>query len=212
VRRAGSVLSFRARRKMYELFVKSIAPTPSMSVLDVGVTPDEKWADSNFFETLYPHKAQITATSVEDASFLERKFPPLRFVQTEGGRLPFPDQSFDVVVCFAVLEHVGERTEQRAFIADLLRVGRRLFLTTPNRGFPLDFHTLLPFVHWLPQKQHQALLRRLGMEFYAQTKNLNLLTASELRALFPDDADITIERFKFLKMTSNLIAIKRRTK
>ena len=209
VRRAGSILSHRARRQMYELFVRCMAPTPGMTVLDVGVTPDEIYADSNFFEALYPYKDRITATSVEDASFLERKFPQLRFVRTDGRRLPFADDSFDVVVCFAVLEHVGERSEQRAFIAELLRVGRRLFLTTPNRGFPLDFHTLLPFVHWLPRKQHQALLRRFGMHFYAQTKNLNLLTLAELRAMFPVDAQVSIDGFRFMGMRSNLIATRR---
>ena len=25
-----------------------------------------------------------------------------------------------------------------------------VFVTTPNRWFPLEVHTLLPFVHWLP--------------------------------------------------------------
>ncbi len=29
-----------------------------------------------------------------------------------------------------------------------------LFVTTPNRWFPIEFHTVLPLVHWLPKRQH----------------------------------------------------------
>ena len=33
---------------------------------------------------------------------------------------------------------------------EAVRVGRRVFLTTPNRWFPVEVHTRLPLVHWLP--------------------------------------------------------------
>jgi SAM-dependent methyltransferase len=203
-----SALSLRARRRMYRTFMTSLHPAEQDRILDVGVTPDRRLHDSNFFEALYPYKDRITATSIEDASFLEQLYPGLRFVRTGAAGLPFEDGQFDVVVSFAVLEHVGDRERQRAFVAELLRVGRKLFLTTPNRGFPLELHTLLPFVHWLPQAQHQRLLRRLGMRFWAQTENLNLLTGRELAALFPPDAGVRITGHRLLGLTSNLIAIR----
>ena len=62
----------------------------------VGVTPDEKLVDSNAFEQFYPYKDRITATSFEDATSLEKAYPGLRFVQTSGKDLPFPDGAFDL--------------------------------------------------------------------------------------------------------------------
>ena len=49
-----------------------------------------------------------------------------------------------------MIEHVGGEEEQRRFVAEALRVGRRAFITTPNRWFPVEVHTRLPLVHWLP--------------------------------------------------------------
>ena len=67
-------------------------------------------------------------------------------------RCPFDDGSFDVVFSNAVIEHVGDRERQGQLVREALRVGRRVFLTTPNRWFPVEVHTRLPFVHWLPDE------------------------------------------------------------
>ena len=38
-------------------------------------------------------------------------------------------------------------------IAECSRVAKRMvFLTTPNRWFPIEVHTALPLIHWLPGK------------------------------------------------------------
>ena len=56
-----------------------------------------------------------------------------------------------------MIEHVGGEDEQRRFVAEALRVGRRAFITTPNRWFPVEVHTRLPLVHWLPDNvSHRA--------------------------------------------------------
>ncbi|BDI30360.1 hypothetical protein CCAX7_24110 [Capsulimonas corticalis] len=64
----------------------------------------------------------------------------------DGKRLPFEDQSFDVVTCLEVIEHVED---YEALLRELYRVSRRLvFITTPNR---LPEHTLpngKPMNYW----------------------------------------------------------------
>jgi SAM-dependent methyltransferase len=202
----GTRRALAAREQMFAVFRTLIPFDAETTVIDIGVTPDEELADSNFFEARYPYPANVTATSVEDASRLVDRYPGLTFVRTDGLTLPFPDRYFDVAVSWAVLEHVGDREQQRQFVSELVRVSRRFFLTTPNRWFPVELHTFLPVLHWLPQSAHQRVLRALGQDFWASTANLDLLSARELQALFPASADVSIARHRTLGWTSNLLA------
>jgi SAM-dependent methyltransferase len=194
------------RKKFYQAFMDQMAPSASTSILDVGVTPDQSAADSNFFEKWYPHPECITATSIEDASHLESLHPGLTFVQTSGDGLPFDDDQFDIAFSTAVIEHVGDRERQRQFLAELLRVSKRFFITTPNRWYPIELHTYVPCLHWLPQHRHQQALRRLGKESWATTENLNLLDQRALRALFPAGVTPTVTGTRLFGMCSNLLA------
>jgi 2-polyprenyl-3-methyl-5-hydroxy-6-metoxy-1,4-benzoquinol methylase len=178
-------------------------PTTQTTVLDVGVTSDRR-EDSNFFEKLYPYPQNITAVGLEDASFLEQDYPGLKFIQADGLNLPFPDKSFDLVVCFAVLEHVGSRTRQKAFIQELCRVGRTCYITTPNRWYPVEFHTVLPLLHWLPPSWFRSILKLLSKDFFAQEENLNLLSQREVLDFFPNNTQVYTKHFRLLGLISNL--------
>ncbi|MBI5826978.1 MAG: methyltransferase domain-containing protein [Deltaproteobacteria bacterium] len=191
---------------MFDLFMKVMRPASSSSVLDIGVTPDESLPESNYFEKLYPYKDRIVAASIEDASFLEKAYPGLRFVMIgRDGRLPFADDQFDILFCSAVLEHVGDTESQRKFIGECIRVSRSFFITTPDRRFPVEFHTILPFLHWLPRSLHQAALRGLGLGFWASTENLNLLTPKEFTSLVPPVAELSVFKCKTLGLPSNVV-------
>ncbi|MDR1740563.1 MAG: class I SAM-dependent methyltransferase, partial [Synergistaceae bacterium] len=51
---------------------------------------------------------------------------------------PFKDGEFDLVFSSAVIEHVGSFERQTRFISEAARVsGRYVFITTPNRWFPV---------------------------------------------------------------------------
>lgn len=130
----------------------------------------------------------------------------MRFVRTGREGLPFVDRAFDVVFCSAVIEHVGDRRAQERFIGELLRVGRRFFITTPNRMYPVEFHTFLPFLHWLPQCVHQACLRLIGLGFWAKIENLNLLSERDLVRLFPRNCQLSVYKPRLLGIPSNLVA------
>ena len=199
-------ISLRARRRMYALFAEQFRPGPEDDVLDVGVTPDRTLPDSNAFEQFYPYTDRVTATSIEDASALEQRFPGLTFVRTKGTSLPFADGSFTLAYCSAVLEHVGATAAQRALASEILRVADGFFIAVPNRWFPLELHTFMPFLHWLPRERHRAILRRLGRPFWAKEENLNLLGVRDLVALFPPSVDVRIHRHRILGLTSNLVA------
>jgi hypothetical protein len=172
------------RRKMYSRFVFMAAPTEADTIADVGVTSDREYSHSNYFEAWYPHKSRITAVGLDDARFIEAEYPGVTFISADGCNLPFDDNSFCFAHSSAVLEHVGNRERQICFIKELWRVARKgIFVTTPNRWFPIEFHTLLPLLHWLPPKQFRRILKQTGREFFALEENLNLLSHNTLLAI-----------------------------
>ena len=197
--------AIKARRKMFDLFMSTMRVTPDSKILDLGVTPDRSLKESNFFEHAYPHKTKLTAASIEDACWLEQAFPGIKFVQIQPGRLPFADNQFDIVYSSAVIEHVGDRQAQEFFVSELLRVSRRFFVATPNRQYPLEFHTFLPLIHWLPRAAHQSILRVLGLKFWARTENLNLLSPTSFVRLFPRCRSLHLYKHRLLGLPSNLV-------
>ena len=167
------------RRKMYLAFLRVSAIGAEDTLLDVGATSDQSYSHSNYLEAWYPQKSKITSVGLDDASFLEEIYPGLTFIQADGLDLPFQDRSFaSTSVAF---EHVGNRDMQTRFARELWRVARKgVFVTTPNRWFPVEFHTVLPLLHWLPPPLFRKTLMALGRQFFADEENLNLLSSTGL--------------------------------
>jgi ubiquinone/menaquinone biosynthesis C-methylase UbiE len=169
------------RRRMFERFMKIADVSDSDTVLDIGVTAERTYASSNYFEKWFPHKANVTAAGLDDARFLEAEYPGMRFVEADGRDLPFDDDSFDFVHSSAVIEHVGSFEQQVQFVSECSRVARKgVFITTPNRWFPVEFHTVVPLAHWLPPTMFRQIMRRTGREFFATEDNLNLMSTRSL--------------------------------
>lgn len=195
--------SLKARGKMYKKFQEICEPTSNDRVLDLGATPDTILADSNFFEKLYPWKEKITVASIEDCSALVEEYGLNGFVKTEPKRpLPFADKEFDILFSSAVLEHVGSRENQAFFLEECLRVADRVFLTTPYRYFPIEMHTFMPFLHWLPWKVFQRIITPIRGGFWANIDNLNLLSKKDAMAL---SDNISVCFIKTLLLKSNMI-------
>jgi SAM-dependent methyltransferase len=183
----ADAVSLRSRRRKLALFMETIAPTAETTVLDVGVD-DFAFGDHsgcgtlNFFEELYPWPERITALGLHEGSGFTRSYPKVRYLQGDALALPFEDGAFDVVFSNAVIEHVGDVERQRQFVAEALRVGSRVFLTTPNRWFPLEVHTRLPLVHWLPTAASDRAYELTGKGWAREN---HLLGSGDLRRLFP---------------------------
>jgi ubiquinone/menaquinone biosynthesis C-methylase UbiE len=162
------------RRKMFARFLADTGATENDTVLDVGATSERTYEASNYLEAWYPYKDRMTALGLDDASFLPTLYPGMRFVQADALALPFADGAFDIVHAAAVIEHVGAFARQSGLLRECCRVARHaVFVTTPNRWFPIEFHTVLPVVHWLPKPLFRDLMRRTGRGFFAEEANLN---------------------------------------
>ena len=185
VARAGTVaerLVVAARDRIYADFVRTAAPTPASSVIDVGVS-DVVGEAANVLERKYPHPENITAVGLGAAVAFQAAFPAVRYQQVEPGQpLPFPDRAFDIAASNAVLEHVGSEAGQRVFVSELSRVARLVFISVPHRFFPVEHHTGVPLLHWTDGAFRLA-CRALGKQEWTREETLIFMTQSRLRSL-----------------------------
>jgi SAM-dependent methyltransferase len=180
--------SLRNRQRKLALFMETMRPGPETRIVDVGVgdtgfgTEPGVAVSHNFFEALYPWPERITAVSDVPLPNFSRAFPQVRCVTASGTELPFEDDAFDIAFSNAVVEHVGERAVQRRFVAELCRVASRVFVSTPNRWFPVETHTLVPLAHWLPPGPRDRVFKALRRDSW---EGVELLSRGELVDLFP---------------------------
>lgn len=198
-------LSLRVRKNIFNKVFANIKITNKTKVLDIGVTCDQS-LDSNFFEKYYPFKNKITAIGKEDALFLEEKYKGLSFIKGDACNLPFFDKEFDIAFCSAVIEHVGSKENQLKLISEACRVSKVAIITTPNRYYPLEFHTLTPLLHWLPKPIFRLFLRLTGRYFFSKEENLNLLYEFELKDMICNlGYKYKKINYKLFGLTSNLV-------
>lgn len=81
------------------------------------------------------------------------------FSIASGSQLPFNDNSFDVIVCAQVYEHMDNHDGLFQEIYRVLRSGGFLFFSGPNRLIIMEEHYWLPFLSWFPKSVANVYLR-----------------------------------------------------
>ena len=214
----------RSRSKRADLFRRTLIPSQSDRILDLGGGKGRHFAQ---------HLPELNRVCVADhnadaLAFAKQRFGFETVLLDATERLPFADQEFDIVFCSSVIEHVtGPKEEaialfkrdgqafresakehQRRFAAEIGRIGKRYFVQTPYRFFPVEVHSWLPLLGYLPTHLQWAVMK-ITNSFWPRRDShpdWSLLTCDEMQRLFPE-ADIHRERF--FGITKSVIAIKR---
>src|SRR3990172_2946102 len=120
-------LAAKMRARRFEFFAQLLSSVPKpIRILDVGGT-------QTFWEMMgYTDEHQVTIT------VLNIKLPEVRyanFIGVEGNALnmaQFGDKEFEVVFSNSVIEHVGNFNDQERMAQEVMRIGKRYFVQTPN--------------------------------------------------------------------------------
>lgn len=193
------------RKKRFELFSRQFKPQPGNILLDVGA------GSGTFLETFAGGEADIVALDISGRRLasLRERHPQVLLVRGDATQLPFKSGSVSIAVSNSVIEHVGDLEAMRRMASEIERVGKRHFVQTPNRYFPIEPHYMLPFFQFVPYGIKRWLGRRFRLGYFNRTKgdieNPILLSARQFRKMFPRSK---IVKEKFLFLTKSLIAIR----
>lgn len=199
------------REEIFNEINRKVKLNNKLQKLDVGTSPFLNEVENTFIHKL--NGENITSISDQDCRILKKKFKKLKIIKKDARQISSNFKKFDIVHSNATIEHVGNFKNQKIFLKKLHRITKKtLIVTTPNRFHPLEFHTKVLILHWLPSRIFRLLLKIFGDNFYSKEKNLNLLSEENLIKLCRDCKFKTYEilKIKFLGFTSNLILIVRK--
>lgn len=202
-RAGGSATRFRERRvgAVLELIDAVHAEQGTVRLLDVGGTRDY-WSivPEGYLDERDVHVTVVNLPG-DHASVSGGRFT---FVPGDACDLAdFPDRSFDVVHSNSVVEHVGDWSKMTAYAGEVTRLADRYYVQAPNFWFPIEPHTMTPFLHWLPKPLRVRLVMRFSLGHWKRQPDVasavrrvdsaRLLSGQMFAALFPD-AEIRAER------------------
>jgi SAM-dependent methyltransferase len=114
-----------------------------------------------YLDHLAPYARPAVGLDIEHERAVEAHARADQVLCAAGEYLPFPSNSFDLVLSHEVLEHVQDDRLTIREIVRTLRPGGRLLLFCPNRGYPFETHGVywkgkyhfgnIPLVNYLPR-------------------------------------------------------------
>ncbi len=197
------------RRRRFELFLSLLSSLEGhVEILDIGGT-------QQFWDLMLgkdPPDIRVTLLNIE-----HQMVSSSRFISAVGDARSIPQfgtASFGVVFSNSVIEHVGDFESQRRMANEIQRVGKRYFVQTPNKRFPLEPHFLFPWFQYLPVSVRSWMVNRFNVGWYrripdpdvarAEVESIQLLTRRKFSSLFPS---ARIHEEKIAGLTKSFVAI-----
>jgi SAM-dependent methyltransferase len=157
--------AMRARLRRHQLlaaFLANAAEPPTL--LDVGGTV-EYWASMDLAPGSVRRLVLLN-------TFGQQAGLPFEVVQGDARDLSrYRDGEFDLVFSNSVIGHVGSFDDQLRMALEVRRVGKCYLVQTPNHGFPIDWRTLVPCFHWLPETAQAWCFERLAVGSYFKARS-----------------------------------------
>tara|TARA_Y100001958_G_C21207673_1_gene533622 strand:- start:443 stop:1117 length:675 start_codon:yes stop_codon:yes gene_type:complete len=180
------------------------------SICDVGTTEDISNKSSNFLIKSFTNiktKNSITDQLIED-DFFKNKVQASITSDLQSAQV---DQlKSDICFSSATIEHVGCRNNQKKMVENMINLSKKyIIITTPNKFYPIEFHTKLPLLHFLPKIIYKSILKLTGYSYFAKIENLNPLSINDLSKILKMFSNIKFKiiKIKLFGFTSNLVAI-----
>lgn len=130
---------------------------------------------ANLFEEVVA--SDIEHSYLQHASFLWRNHSNLQLVQDDITASALPLNSFDLILCTEVVEHITDSKCALQGMRKLLRPNGILVLSTPQRYSPLELASKIAFLPGIIQ-----LVRKIYGEPILKTGHINLMTERKVRS------------------------------
>jgi ubiquinone/menaquinone biosynthesis C-methylase UbiE len=197
-------MQFRRRRFAFFQSLLSRLERP-VRILDVGGT-------ETYWKMMALNAVDQVFITLLNLSQNEVSLPNVTSIAGDARAILAKDASFDVVFSNSVIEHVGTYQDQIQMAKEVRRVGKRYFVQTPNKYFPLEPHFLFPLFQFLPINLRTLLLQNFRLGWFSKTpdkaeareivESIRLLGKREFLSLFPN-AEVYEE--KILGMTKSFV-------
>ncbi|MFV5384507.1 class I SAM-dependent methyltransferase [Acinetobacter junii] len=134
------------------------------SILEIGTGSG---GIANYFTQKKNAQFNIIAIDVIDSRTIKDGY---QFQLVRGTKIPFNDETFDVIITNHVIEHVGEYENQLEHLSEIKRLLKKdgiAYLAMPNRWMLIEPHYQLIFLSWLPQRYRSKYLKKIrNIDFY----------------------------------------------
>ncbi len=154
---------------------------------------------------LLPHAGSVTGLEYDFERASQASKVSGQVVNAAGERLPFPDETLDIILSHEVLEHVANDELAVQEMVRVLRRGGRIILFVPNRGYPFETHGVywrggyrfgnIPLVNYLPRRLRDRL-----------APHVRVYTRSDLEKLFDGLPVRFVDRTIIFGAYDNIIA------
>jgi ubiquinone/menaquinone biosynthesis C-methylase UbiE len=216
-----SNITSKIKEQRVKLFIEKLGLGPDDQILDLGSE------DGSYLSKFYPYPHNITIADIFEepmkAGVKAHGLKGYRVIPVEG-KLPMDDGEFDAIWCNSVIEHVTiprdelgrvsnpefiQRANQHQleFAQEIARIGKKYLVQTPNINFPVESHSWLPLIPYLPQNMRYWVGQNTKSIWVKQwTADFYLYSESRFKNHYPDASEIVKE--KAFGLTKSYIALR----
>ncbi len=151
------------------MLLKPYLISDNLKILDIG---SDVGISTISFAKLLPNYEfigiELGKNGVRKAKELKNKLnvDNVDFIVGDATMTNFDDDSFDIIICEQVIEHVRN---QNGLIKEIFRILKKsgvLLISAPNKLFFWEPHINKPFIHWLPKRFLKLILNKKEQKYF----------------------------------------------